>query len=146
MQQALFKCEMPRLKLKSLGSFLAIKRWQRTKIKKVIKHLRSSKLRWAHISAHSRIPVKGCRPVWSGPVRLYLLSSRISKCISVNPHNCTYKFPRRCISVNPRKSLVFKYEFPHWSIRVNPREQYFTGFYTYNKFYYPHNQHHESAP
>jgi hypothetical protein len=59
MQQALFKCETPRLKLKSSRSFLAIKRWQRTKSKKVIKHLRSSKLRWAHICAHSRIPVKG---------------------------------------------------------------------------------------
>jgi hypothetical protein len=58
MRQALFKCEMPRLKLKSSRSFLAIKRWQRTKSKKVIKHLRSSKLRWAHICAHSRIPVK----------------------------------------------------------------------------------------
>jgi hypothetical protein len=57
MQQALFKCETPRLKLKSSRSFLAIKHWQRTKSKKVIKHLRSSKLRWAHICAHSRIPV-----------------------------------------------------------------------------------------
>jgi hypothetical protein len=28
------------------------------KLKKIIKHLRSSKLRWAHICAHSRIPVK----------------------------------------------------------------------------------------
>ena len=58
MRQALFKCETPRLKLKSSRSFLAIKRWQRTKSKKVIKHLRSSKLRWEHICAHSRIPVK----------------------------------------------------------------------------------------
>jgi hypothetical protein len=58
MRQALFKCEMPRLKLKSSRSFLAIKRWQRTKSKKVIKHLRSSKSRWAHICTHSRIPVK----------------------------------------------------------------------------------------
>ena len=58
MRQALFKCETPRLKLKSSRSFLAIKRWQqRTKSKKVIKHLRGSKLRWAHICAHSRIPV-----------------------------------------------------------------------------------------
>ena len=58
MRHALFKCETPRIELKSSRSFLAIKRWQRTKIKKVIKHLRSSKLRWAHICAHSRIPVK----------------------------------------------------------------------------------------
>jgi hypothetical protein len=57
MRLALLKCETLRLKLKSSRSFLAIKRWQRTKIKKVIKHLRSSKLRWAHICAHSRIPV-----------------------------------------------------------------------------------------
>jgi putative IMPACT (imprinted ancient) family translation regulator len=57
MRQALFKCETPRLKLKSSRSFLAIKRLQWTKSKKVIKHLRSSKLRWAHICTHSRIPV-----------------------------------------------------------------------------------------
>ncbi len=63
MRQALFKCETPRLKLKSSRSFLAIKLWQRTKSKKVIKHLRSSKLRWAHICAHSRIPVE---QLWMG--------------------------------------------------------------------------------
>jgi hypothetical protein len=57
MRQALFECETPRLKLKSSRSFLAIKRWQRTKSKKVIKHLRSSKLRWCHIWHHSCIPV-----------------------------------------------------------------------------------------
>jgi hypothetical protein len=57
MRQALFKCETPRLKLKSSRTFLAIKRWEGTKIGKVIKHLRSSKLRWAHICAHSCIPV-----------------------------------------------------------------------------------------
>ncbi len=62
MLQASFKCETPRLELKSWRTFLAIKRWQRTKIKKVIKHLRSSKLRWAHICAHSRIPVNQ----WNG--------------------------------------------------------------------------------
>jgi hypothetical protein len=43
MQQALFKCETPRLELKSSQSFLAIKRCQRTKIRKVIKLARSSK-------------------------------------------------------------------------------------------------------
>ena len=58
MQRASFKCETPRLKLKSLRTFLAIKRCERTKIGKVIKQSRSSKLRWAHICAHSRIPVK----------------------------------------------------------------------------------------
>jgi hypothetical protein len=35
----------------------AIKRCERTKIGKVIKQSQSSKLRWAHICAHSRIPV-----------------------------------------------------------------------------------------
>ena len=57
MQQALFKCETPRLKLKSSQTFLAIKRCEGTTIGKVIKHLRSSKLRWSHICAHSCIPV-----------------------------------------------------------------------------------------
>ena len=59
MQQASFKCETPRLKLKSSRTFLAIKRCERTKIGKVIKQSRSSKLRWAHICAYSRIPVNG---------------------------------------------------------------------------------------
>ncbi len=36
MQRASFKCEMPRLELKSWRTFLAIKRCQRTKIRKVI--------------------------------------------------------------------------------------------------------------
>jgi len=36
MQQALSKYETPRLELKSLGMFLAIKRCERTKIQKVI--------------------------------------------------------------------------------------------------------------
>jgi hypothetical protein len=58
MRQALFKCETPRLKLKSSQTFLAIKRCERTKIGKVIKQSRSSKLRWAHICAHSCIPAK----------------------------------------------------------------------------------------
>jgi len=40
-----------------LGTFPAIKRCERTKFGKVIKQSRSSKLRWAHICAHSRIPV-----------------------------------------------------------------------------------------
>jgi len=43
MLQASFKCEMPRLELKSWQTFLAIKRCQRTKIQKVIKLARSSK-------------------------------------------------------------------------------------------------------
>ena len=43
MQRASFKCETPRLELKSSRSFLAIKRCQRTKIGKVIKLARSSK-------------------------------------------------------------------------------------------------------
>ena len=65
MWQALFKCEMPRLKLKSSRTYLAIKRCERTKIGKVIKRSRS-KLLWAHICAHSRIPVNdtnGALPV-----------------------------------------------------------------------------------
>jgi hypothetical protein len=36
MQQASFKCEMPRLELKSSWSFLAIKHCQRTKRKKLL--------------------------------------------------------------------------------------------------------------
>ena len=52
MWQASFKCEMPRLELKSLRSFLAIKRFQRTKSKKVINRSRSSLKSWAHICAH----------------------------------------------------------------------------------------------
>ncbi len=43
MRQASFKCETPRLELKSSRSFLAIKRCQQTKIGKVIKLARSSK-------------------------------------------------------------------------------------------------------
>ena len=57
MRQDSFKSKTPRLKLKSLQTFLAIKRFEGTKIGKVIKQSRSSKLRWAHICAHSRIPV-----------------------------------------------------------------------------------------
>jgi hypothetical protein len=45
MQQALLKCEIPRLELKSSRSFLTIKRCQRTKSKKVINRSRG------HISA-----------------------------------------------------------------------------------------------
>jgi hypothetical protein len=41
---------MPRLELKSSRSFLAIKRCQRTKSKKVIKRSRSSLKSWAHIA------------------------------------------------------------------------------------------------
>ncbi len=43
MQQASFKYETPRLELKSSRSFLAIKRCQRTKTKKVINRSGSSK-------------------------------------------------------------------------------------------------------
>ena len=67
MQQALFKCEMPRLELKSSRSFLAIKRCQGTKSKKVIKLARSSLIKVAHIICTNRgIPVKqqiGIRPL-----------------------------------------------------------------------------------
>ncbi len=42
MRQALIKCETPRLELKSLRSFLAIKHWQGTKSKTHIKLARSS--------------------------------------------------------------------------------------------------------
>ncbi len=48
MRQALFKCKMPRLELKSLQSFLAIKRCQGTKSKKVNKLARSSLIKVAH--------------------------------------------------------------------------------------------------
>ena len=71
MRQALFKCETPRLKLKSSRTFLAIKRCEGTKIGKVIKHLQSSKLRWAHICAHTRIPVNVLSPWW----RIILLTT-----------------------------------------------------------------------
>jgi hypothetical protein len=47
MRQASFKCEMPRLELKSLWSFLAIKRCRGTKSKKVINSLPA-------IDAHER--------------------------------------------------------------------------------------------
>jgi len=49
MRQASFKCEMPRLELKSSRSFLAIKRFQWTKSKEVINRSRSSLKSWAHI-------------------------------------------------------------------------------------------------
>jgi hypothetical protein len=75
MRQALFKCETPRLKLKSLPTFLAIKRCERTKIGKVMNQSRSSKLRWAHICIHSRIPVNGCHYVAGGNDVLSSLST-----------------------------------------------------------------------
>ena len=53
---------MPRLKLKSSRTFLAIKRCEGTKVGKVIKQSRCSKLRWAHICAHSCIPVNTSCP------------------------------------------------------------------------------------
>jgi hypothetical protein len=71
MRQALFKCETPRLKLKSLRTFLAIKRCERKKIGKVIKQSRSSKLRWAHICAHNNSsPAMGAheRPLFEKPL------------------------------------------------------------------------------
>jgi len=55
--------------------------------------------------------------VWSGPVRSVPIEFPC-KCTC----NCTYAFPRRCISVNPRKSVVFTYEFPHMCISVNPHK------------------------
>ena len=55
-----------------------------------------------------------CVVVWSG---LYLLSSRV--CVLVT-RNCTYAFPRMCISVNPRKSVIITYEFPRRRFSVNP--------------------------
>ena len=57
MQQASFKCEMPRLELKSSQSFLAIKRCLGTKSKKVIKLARSSLIKVAHICTNRGIPV-----------------------------------------------------------------------------------------
>ena len=57
MRQALFKCETPRLELKSLQSFLAIIRFQGTKSKKVSKLARSFLIKVAHICAHRGIPV-----------------------------------------------------------------------------------------
>ncbi len=51
--QASFKCETPRLELKSSWWFLAIKHCQWTKSKKVVKQSWSSLKSWAHICAHS---------------------------------------------------------------------------------------------
>ena len=53
MRQASFKCETPRLELKSLRSFLAIKRCQRTKSKNVIKQSWSSIYKLAQTCATS---------------------------------------------------------------------------------------------
>jgi hypothetical protein len=53
MRRGSFKCETTRLELKSSRSFLAIKRCQRTKSKKVITQSQSSSKSWAHICAHS---------------------------------------------------------------------------------------------
>ncbi len=59
MQQALFKCEMPRLELKSLQIFLLLKCSQRTKIGKVIKLTWSSLKKWSHIlCVHRGVPDK----------------------------------------------------------------------------------------
>ena len=52
MQHALCKCEMPRFELKSLHTFLAIKRCQRAKFGKVIKLTRSSIKKWSYICDH----------------------------------------------------------------------------------------------
>jgi len=52
MRRASFKCETQWLELKSSRSFLAIKRCQRTKSKKVIKRSRRPLKSWAHICAH----------------------------------------------------------------------------------------------
>jgi hypothetical protein len=49
------------------------------------------------ISAHITVPMRF--PVRSVPIEFP------RKCNSVNPHNCTYAFPRRCIITN---------EFPRW--------------------------------
>jgi hypothetical protein len=59
MQRALFKCETPRLELKSSRSFLAIKhcQCQGTKSKKDIKLARSSLIKVAQICANRGIPV-----------------------------------------------------------------------------------------
>ncbi len=64
MQQASFKCETPRLELKSWRTFLAIKRCQRTKIRKVIKLARSSKK-----SAATEIQRESTQK--TTPIRLY---------------------------------------------------------------------------
>jgi hypothetical protein len=49
MEQALYKSETPRLELKSLRTFLAIKRCKRTNIQKDIKLAQSSKKKWSQI-------------------------------------------------------------------------------------------------
>jgi hypothetical protein len=58
MQQASFKCETPRLELKSLRAFLAIKRCQGTKSNKVDKLAQSSLIKVAHICTNRGIPNK----------------------------------------------------------------------------------------
>jgi hypothetical protein len=49
MQEAAKKCVTPRLELKSSPKFLAIKRCQWTKSKKIIKRLQSSLKKLAHM-------------------------------------------------------------------------------------------------
>ena len=58
MRQASYKCETPRLELKSSWTFLAIKLCQGTKSKKVIKRSRSSSKKLAHICIISGLAVK----------------------------------------------------------------------------------------
>jgi hypothetical protein len=89
MWQASFKCETPRLELKSLRSFLGIKRCQGTKSKKVSKLAQSSLIKVAHICANRVIPVKGpwCRWWRWGLImgtgsrsRIFCWFKRLSRC------------------------------------------------------------------
>jgi hypothetical protein len=63
MQQAPFKCEMPRLELVNLWTFLDIKGSQGTKRKKVIRQSQSSLTGirlWAQICAHLNLELRKC--------------------------------------------------------------------------------------
>ena len=73
MRQASFKCETPRLELKSWQTFLAIKRCQRTKIRKVIKLARSSKKKWLQIRAIAVKLLRDASPPYHPPSQPHIM-------------------------------------------------------------------------
>jgi hypothetical protein len=83
MRQASFKCETPRLELKSSRSFLAIKRCQWTKIGKVIKLARSSK-KSGRISATIAVKLLSCVMFWTMDMMVFMIND-----FPVPPHPIT---------------------------------------------------------
>jgi hypothetical protein len=81
-------------------TFLAIKLCERTKIGKVIKQSRSSKLRWAHICAHSRIPVNN----QSGDLDLYVVHHEHEKFQSKNDQIIWESISKRMRAALPQVS------------------------------------------